>query len=120
MRKAMEDMITVGMTQAQIQGAFIMSWRLLTLVFILGSFGAFAPFGLWGGFASADTKSIVTTTRVEYLEGRMFDLKVKQCTALEEGKPTTVYTVQLQELNRKYKDLTGVYYKELPACVELK
>jgi hypothetical protein len=50
----------------------------------------------------------------------MFDLKVKQCTALEEGKPTTVYTVQLQELNRKYKDLTGVYYKELPACVELK
>lgn len=77
----------------------------------------------FSGFAYASdllpVQSAVVSGRQEFLEGRAFELRVKQCEAIDEGKSPQVYTVQLQEVLKKYYDLTKMRM-DLPACQELK
>jgi len=114
-RESAETFITAGMTKAQINGAIIMSWRLILVVHVLWAWGllGFIP-GAGSGFAMASD-----STRLEFLEGRLFDLKVKQCEAIDQGKSVQVYTIQIQEYSKKYRELTG-RSPELPSCAELK
>lgn len=77
----------------------------------------------FAGFAYAsDQKTAqiqIAELRVESLEERMFDLRVKQCEAIDKGESPRQYTIRLEDLLRKYWDLK----KErppLPVCAELK
>lgn len=56
--------------------------------------------------------------RIQLLEERAFDLRVKQCKALEANQPAGVYRERLQELLRQYFARTGAKY-DLPECREL-
>lgn len=99
---------------------------LVTLGLIMSGLHILIACGLVPGFSGFALASDVTTiqtavssTRQESLEGRAFELRVKQCEAIESGKSPQAFTVQLQDLLRKYYDLTK-QRMELPTCQELK
>lgn len=86
------------------------------------------------GFARADEVDIVksqlsqlqklvseniVTSRAEYLEGRAFDIRVKQCEAIAQKKSALVFTTQLQQVLYSYRVLTGRDLS-LPGCEEMR
>lgn len=76
----------------------------------------------FSGFAYAsDQKSLVQeqkTARVEFIEARIFDLRVRQCEAINKGDNPQPYTIQLQQVWAKYRDVTG-REPQVPSCREL-
>lgn len=51
-------------------------------------------------------------------EQRAFDLRVEQCRTIKEGKNATRYTLELQQVLRRYREATGADYR-VPNCDEL-
>jgi hypothetical protein len=79
----------------------------------LVSYGIFAPFG-HGGFAhSTDVKSI----KVELLEQRIFDARLRQCSA-SSLESRQFYLAKVQELLSKFRETEGQY--RLPSCDEVR
>src|SRR3989304_9621106 len=76
----------------------------------------------FAGFAYASdqktAESQISETRAEQLEWRMFELRIKQCDAIKKGESPQVYTIQLDELYRKYRVLKDET-PSLPQCREL-
>lgn len=74
------------------------------------------------GFASAQDQHHAQTqiieTRVEQLEWRMFELRIKQCEAISRDENPRIYTIQLEQLFRTYRTLNREP-PALPACREL-
>jgi hypothetical protein len=75
-----------------------------------------------GGFAmAADVEKLqrdVHTIIVAQVRGDLFAVRVKQCEAMKEGRPTAVYAEKLQDLLAIYEDATGGTYR-LPLCQEM-
>jgi hypothetical protein len=77
---------------------------------------------MFPGFASAGDMEAVyiqnKAARLEQLQWRMFELRVKQCEAIDKGESPRVFTVQLEEQQRTYRALTNGTYS-LPDCREI-
>lgn len=78
----------------------------------------------FAGFADASDIEIIRmqnkTSRLEQLQWRMFELRVKQCEAIVKGESSRAFTVQLEESQRTYLTLTNGMTYTLPMCEELK
>lgn len=79
----------------------------------LFSYGIFSPFGHPGFAHSADVKSI----KVELLEQRIFDARLRQCTATSQ-ESRQFYAAKVQELLSKFRETEGQY--RLPSCDEVR
>lgn len=77
---------------------------------------------LGNGFAYAkdqkSTEKQVVATRLEQLEWRMFDLRVKQCDSIKRGESPQVYTIQLGQLMKNYREISGKE-PDLPKCEQV-
>ena len=51
-------------------------------------------------------------------EQRAFDLRAEQCRAIKDGRNAARYTLELQQVLRRYKEATGSDYR-VPSCDEL-
>lgn len=119
-----------GMKPPSSEDPSVMAWRYFVVTVTLANSVALAGHiaiacGLtpwFGGFAyAADQKSAqaqIMETRAEQLEWRMFELRIKQCDALKKGENPQVYTIQLDELFKKYRVLKNEI-PSLPQCREL-
>lgn len=69
--------------------------------------------------SQSEVTANLQTSRAEYLEGRAFDIRIKQCEAIAQKKSALVFTTQLQQVLYTYRILTG---KELilPTCDEMR
>lgn len=76
----------------------------------------------YAGFAMAsdtiEVKEQTKLARLEYLEGRAFELRINQCDAIAKGKSPLVYTTQLQIVIRTYEAITNKTLN-LPTCQEV-
>jgi hypothetical protein len=79
----------------------------------LHSYGIFSPFGHQGFAYAADVKSI----KVELLEQRIFDARLRQCSATSQ-ESRQFYAEKVQELLRKFRETEGQY--RLPSCEEVR
>lgn len=70
------------------------------------------------GFATFARESDVTAIRVELLQGRLLDLRIRQCTAIKEGQSAVFFARQYAEQADKYEELTGRQPKTAD-CAEL-
>lgn len=74
------------------------------------------------GFAYASEQHLAQTqivaVRIEQLEWRIFDLRVKQCEAINRHESAQVFTVQLDELIKRYREITQ-RRPDLPECPEV-
>lgn len=77
---------------------------------------------LGSGFALAsDQKAVAAQSlagRLEQIEWRVFDLRVKQCNAMKEGSSPIAYTLQLNQQIKTYRELTGKN-PDLPRCDQI-
>lgn len=108
----------------------VMAWRWFVVVMItLNSVGlalhvvlACGLTPMFSGFAYASEQksqaAALLTSRAEQLGWRIFDLRVQQCSAIKKGSSAQLYTVQLQELTKVYKEVTN-QYSQVPRCEEL-
>lgn len=112
---------TFDMTPQQLKFTRDLLWRLMVTFHMAYAWGYLAWLGIHG-FASAEeqkaTQAQVAAIRIEQLEARMFDLRIKQCDAIRRGESPRVYTVELQGKIITYRELTG-NNPQLPACNEL-
>jgi len=106
---------TFGLSNDQVRGAIVVGYRVLTVAALLGAYGLLGPFG-FGGFASA---SEAKEARIALLDSEIFELRIKQCQALDQGQSPLVYTVRLNEKWREYTNLVG-HEPKVPDCRELK
>lgn len=112
--------LTVGLSEEQVRGVVVVGWRALLLAHVAFAFGWLAWAGLPGFAYAGDVTSVrndVSSIKVELLEQRIFDTRVRQCESAS-AEPRTFYREKLQELLRKYRDLTAADYR-LPSCGEL-
>jgi hypothetical protein len=79
----------------------------------LVSYGIFSPFGHQGFAYSTDVKSI----KVELLEQRIFDARLRQCSATSQ-ESRQFYASKVQELLSKFRETEGQY--RLPSCDEVR
>lgn len=79
----------------------------------LVSYGIFSPFGHQGFAYSTDVKSI----KVELLEQRIFDARLRQCSATSQ-ESRQFYAGKVQELLSKFRETEGQY--RLPSCEEVR
>lgn len=77
---------------------------------------------LFSGFAYAsdqeESQKQVMATRLEQLEWRMFDLRVKQCEAIKRGESPRAFTIQLEQQLHTYRELKRAEPR-LPSCSEI-
>lgn len=66
-------------------------------------------------FAAADE---VAQLSARMDEQRAFDLRAEQCRAIKEGRNASRYTLEMQQVLRRYQETTGSYYR-VPDCAEL-
>lgn len=82
--------------------------------------GFFAPW--YPGFAKADSQKKVEEQlqemRAESIESQLWNLRIKQCEAWAENKPTITFTEKIREVQKKYVGIAGAPY-QLPDCREL-
>jgi hypothetical protein len=75
------------------------------------------------GFAYAsdvqEAKSESRANRIESLQWRMFELRVKQCVAIDKGDSPRAFTIQMEVQQEKFHALTNSYHP-LPDCLSLK
>lgn len=79
----------------------------------LVSYGIFSPFGHQGFAYSTDVKSI----KIELLEQRIFDARLRQCSATS-VESRQFYAAKVQELLSKFRETEGQY--RLPSCEEVR
>lgn len=79
----------------------------------LVSYGVFSPFGHQGFAHSSDVKSI----KIELLEQRIFDARLRQCGAGSQ-ESRQFYAAKVQELLSKFRETEGQY--RLPSCEEVR
>lgn len=77
------------------------------------SYGIFSPFGHQGFAYSTDVKSI----KIELLEQRIFDARLRQCSATSQ-ESRQFYAKTVQELLSKFRETEGQY--RLPSCDEVR
>jgi hypothetical protein len=117
-----QSLLLMGLSNSEVRGAIIVSWRIIQAVMILWVTGWLTTFGYPGPARATEMASVkdeARITRVEGLEARMFDLRVKQCEALKAGESPRVFTIQLQQLLDRYWALT-LRQPSLPSCEELR
>lgn len=77
---------------------------------------------MFSGFAYAsdqeNSKGQIVATRLEQLEWRMFDLRVKQCEAIKRGESPRAFTIQLSQQMSTYRELKRELPR-LPNCNEI-
>lgn len=90
--------------------------RSLTIIALCVSVGA--AYGLAPKFSGFAYASAVKDIKVDLLEGRVFDSRVRWCTATT-AESRQFYAQKVSELLFKYRDTTGSTY-QLPSCLELR
>ena len=60
----------------------------------------------------------VEAIRIELLQSRLLDLRLRQCQAIKAGQPAAFFAGQIQEHDAKFRALTGTW-APLPGCGEL-
>lgn len=99
---------------------FMSLTAIMGILFGLSASGMLSIMG--SGYALASdqtaTKQQIVATRLEQIEWRMFDLRVKQCEAIKRGESAQVFTIQLEQQIKTYREISG---KEpsLPGCNQL-
>jgi hypothetical protein len=97
-------------------------WEVFVSITSMGLVGVAVLTFIGNGFALAkdqrSTEKQVIATRLEQLEWRMFDLRVKQCEAIKRGESPQVYTVQLAEQMKTYRAIAG-RDPDLPRCEQV-
>lgn len=88
--------------------SFVFFFHIATACGLMGSLGL-------SGFALA---SDVNEIKVELLEQRIFEARVRQCTA-QSVESRQFYAGKVQELLRKYHETARVQYPQLPTCAEI-
>ncbi len=77
---------------------------------------------VFSGFAYASdvktTQVNLADVRVEQLEWRAFDLRVKQCEAIKKHENPQPFTIQLSDIIKRYQSLTSRRL-QIPQCNEL-
>lgn len=93
---------------------------LTSLAFGLISMGVVPSVGTGFAYASEqkEAEHQVLATRLEQLEWRMFDLRVKQCEAIKKSESPQAFTVQLVQQLATYRKISNKEPK-LPQCDEL-
>jgi hypothetical protein len=93
----------------------------IALAFHIALACGMVPF--YPGFASA---SDMTAAKVEARSGRleqlmwtMFELRTRQCDAIDKGISPRGFTIQLEQQQKIYYSLTNEFH-QLPTCQELK
>lgn len=117
-----QSLLLMGLSNSEVKGAIIVSWRITNAVMLLWITGWLGTFGYPGPARATEiavVKEEARLGRIEGLESRMFDLRVKQCEALKANQSPRVFTVQLQQLIDRYYALTQ-RSPTLPSCEELK
>jgi hypothetical protein len=75
------------------------------------------------GFAYAadvkDARLEARSGRLEQLQWTMFELRTRQCEAIDKGASPRGFTIQLEQQQKTYYSITNEYH-ELPSCQELK
>lgn len=90
----------------------------LSLAVIALSSSTIAAFGLFPGFSGFAYATTVTEIKVDLLEQRIFDNRIRQCTAATpEGRQ--FYGQKVRELMLKYQAATHETYP-LPSCDEIR
>lgn len=113
-------LLMAGLTDEQAKGAVVVGWRALLVLHIAVACGWMAWAGMPGFAYASDVTSVrndVSSIKVELLEQRIFDTRLRQCESTS-AEPRTFYREKLQELMRKYRELTAADYR-LPGCEEL-
>jgi hypothetical protein len=117
-----QALLLMGLNNDQVKGAIIVSWRVTNAVCLLWITGLLGVFGYPGPARAIEMMTIkdeARLARVEVIEQRMFDLRVKQCEAIKANESPRVYTIQLQQLIDRYWQLTQ-RQPVLPLCEELR
>lgn len=117
-----QSLIVMGLTNDQVKGAIIVSWRITNLIALLWITGMLSSAGYPGPVRASEVESMkneARDTRLEVIEARLFDLRIEQCRAIKAGESPRVYTVQIQEQWSKYLLLTKGREPRLPSCTEL-
>jgi len=117
-----QSLLLMGLNNAEVKGAIIVSWRITNAIMILWMTGWLSTFGYPGPARATEISTVkeeARQTRLEGLESRMFDLRVKQCEALKASESPRVFTIQLQQLMDRYFQLTQ-RQPNLPTCEELR
>jgi hypothetical protein len=117
-----QSLLLMGLSNSEVKGAIIVSWRITNAVMILWVTGWLSAFGFPGPARAAEVAAAreeARLARIEGLEARMFDLRVKQCEAIKAGESARIYTIQLQQLMDRYFGLTQ-RQPSLPICEELR
>ena len=108
----------------------VMVWRwIVVVVTVMNAMGLAIHVALacgitpvFSGFAYAsDVKSTqvqLADVRVEQLEWRAFDLRVKQCEAIKKHENPQPFTIQLSDIIKRYQGLTSRRL-QIPQCNEL-
>lgn len=117
-----QSLLLMGLNNSEVRGAIIVSWRITQAVMILWVTGWLSTFGYPGPARATEMTAVkeeARLARIEGLEQRMFDLRVKQCEALKANESPRVFTIQLQQLMDRYWALT-LRQPALPTCEELR
>lgn len=117
-----QAILLMGLNNDQVKGAIIVSWRITNAVALLWITGWLGTFGFPGPARALEVLAIkdeARLARIEVIEQRMFDLRVKQCEAIKASESPRVYTIQLQQLIDRYWQLTQ-RQPVLPICEELR
>jgi hypothetical protein len=70
------------------------------------------------GITTFARESEVSQIRVELLQQRLLDLRIRQCGAIKAGESAAFFAGQIQQQSGKYRELTKSP-PDLPACSEL-
>lgn len=99
---------------------FMSMTAVMGILFGLSAAGILPVLGT--GYALASDQNTVrqqvVATRLEQLEWRMFDLRVKQCEAIKRGESPQIFTIQLEQQMKVYREISGKE-PQLPGCNQL-
>lgn len=111
----------LGLTPRQIKLVLRTGWVTLVTFQTLYLFGALAVVGFPAPFAKAaefaSMSAEVTDIKVQLLEQRLFDIRLRQCKA-ETSESRQYYYTQLVEKMNDYYHMTGRSYMP-PSCAEV-
>jgi hypothetical protein len=116
-----ESVVTAGMSDSQVRGFIVMSWRVLVLIHIAWVCGLLGSIGLSAPFAKAQTaveiQKEIREDRLERIEVAIYESQLAYCSATDQFVKR-YYSDRRLRLMARYRQITGQNYP-LPTCQEI-